>query len=48
MSVSAPSKKMDEFLEPTAYIDSDADNVVTFARRVTNGAADPVTRAVAN
>ena len=38
---------MDEFLEPTAYVDSDADNVVTFARRVTNGVADPVKRAVA-
>ena len=38
---------MNEFLEPTAYVDSDADNVVAFARRVTNGVADPVKRAVA-
>ena len=45
--MSAPSEKVNEFLKPTAYVDSDADNVVAFARRVTNGVADPVKRAVA-
>ena len=35
------------YLAPTAYVDSDADNVVAFARRVTAGCADPVARAVA-
>jgi hypothetical protein len=35
------------FLPPTTYVDSDADNVVAFARRVTDGVADPVARAVA-
>ena len=36
-----------EFLRPTTYVDSDADTVVAFARRVTDGVADPVARAVA-
>ena len=39
--------RVDEFLRPTTYVDSDADNVVAFARRVTGGLADPVARAVA-
>jgi transglutaminase-like putative cysteine protease len=36
-----------EFLRPTTYVDSDADTVVAFARRVTEEVADPVARAVA-
>jgi transglutaminase-like putative cysteine protease len=35
------------YLAPTAYVDSGADNVVAFARRVTAGVEDPVARAVA-
>src|SRR4026209_1538911 len=38
---------MHEFLRPTTYVDSDAGTVVAFARRVTEGIADPVARAVA-
>ena len=38
---------VDEFLRPTTYVDSGAESVVAFARRVTGGLADPVARAVA-
>jgi len=38
---------VEAFLAPTTYVDSDADTVVAFARRVTEGLADPVARAVA-
>jgi transglutaminase-like putative cysteine protease len=35
------------YLEPSAYVDSCADNVVEFSRRVIGGVSDPVERAVA-
>ena len=38
---------VDEYLKPTAYVDSDAPGVVAFAERVAGGAADPIDRAVA-
>src|SRR5262245_66536940 len=38
---------VDEFLQPTTYVDSDAESVVAFARRVAGGLGDPVAQAVA-
>jgi transglutaminase-like putative cysteine protease len=39
--------RADEFLGPTTYVDSDAEAVVAFARRVTHGIAHPAARAIA-
>jgi transglutaminase-like putative cysteine protease len=40
-------KNVDQYLKPTAYVDSDAANILAFAERVAGGAAEPVGRAVA-
>lgn len=41
------ARNENEYLRPTAYVDSDAANVVAFAHRVVADAAEPVARAVA-
>jgi len=38
---------LQEFVAPSRYIDSDADNVVAFARRVAGAARDATAAAVA-
>src|SRR5712691_12536048 len=35
-----------QYLLPTSYVDSDAENVVAFARRVCEGATDDIAKAV--
>src|SRR5215475_12238755 len=37
---------IDRYLRPTEYIDSEADNVAAFSRRVSEGAGDETERAV--
>jgi len=44
--MTSPTDDPRAYLAPAAFIDSDADNVVAFARRVTAGETDPVTRAI--
>jgi len=44
--MTSPTDDPRAYLAPTAFIDSDADNVVAFARRVTAGETDPVTKAI--
>src|SRR5574341_1715193 len=41
------STSVEEYLKPTAYVDSDAASIVAFAERVTGAAPGPVDRAVA-
>lgn len=45
--MTATREDVNEYLQPTAYVDSDAANVVAFARRVAADAAEPIGRAVA-
>lgn len=45
--MTATREGVTEYLQPTAYVDSDAANVVAFARRVVADAVEPVGRAVA-
>ena len=44
--MTSPTDDPRAYLAPAAFIDSDADNVVAFARRVTAGETDPVTKAI--
>jgi transglutaminase-like putative cysteine protease len=37
---------LDQFRRPTTFVDSDAENVVAFARRVCDGATDEIAKAV--
>lgn len=46
-TVAESMEDVGRFLEPTAYVDSDAPNVKAFAERVAGLHADPVARAVA-
>jgi transglutaminase-like putative cysteine protease len=45
--VTTTGKTVDQYLRPTAYVDSDAPSIRTFAERVTAAAAEPIGRAVA-
>jgi transglutaminase-like putative cysteine protease len=42
----ANEEALDQFRRPTAFVDSDAENVVAFARRACDGATDEITKAV--